>query len=396
MADSVERPFDNFRTAITDPTHFFGRGGLLEEVRRFPFQFRVLLGGRRLGKTSALRAVEWSLLDSESDLPRRAFPVLINLEVEQPESLANLLYIMVARLREGIDRWSQIPALAFRETYRRYLRQIPKGEVTLGFLKLAISNPDSDRRLINDDFRHALLKTIEELREWKFEGICFLMDEAEFIVAQDWADDAGSYFRGLKDNDTALKPFLGFLLTGYRGIREYSQKVGSPILNIAKVEWLNLLSEQNACDLIAHRTRSEGIGLSNDDYYAILDLAGLHPYLTQQVLNTICDHRKVAAGCLIEDFLPELLRQRETDFHGWWNINNKSDGFGELERKIYCEIVRCNKVTIGNLEESLEVSYGKIANILEVLTGTGVIRQDDEEHYSTGTRLFREWVVQQD
>src|SRR5205085_286049 len=157
---------------------------------------------------------------------------------------------------------------------RRYLRQIPKGEVTLGILKLTVSNPDSDRRLINDDFRQALLKTIEELKKWDFEGICFLMDEVEFIVRRDWADDAWSYFRGLKDNDTALKPFLGFLATGYRGIKEYSQKVGSPILNIAKVEWLGLLTEQEAANLITHRVRSEGVELSNDDYYTVFDLAG--------------------------------------------------------------------------------------------------------------------------
>jgi hypothetical protein len=82
-----ERPFDNYRTAITDPPQFFGRDEWLGEMRRAPFWVRVLLGGRRLGKTSALRAVEWSLLDLGGPRANRPFPVFISLELEQPSDL---------------------------------------------------------------------------------------------------------------------------------------------------------------------------------------------------------------------------------------------------------------------------------------------------------------------
>lgn len=68
MAESIGRPFDSYRTAITDPDHFFGRGEFIARMRQSPFEVRVLLGGRRLGKTSLLRAVEWRLLDHSSEL----------------------------------------------------------------------------------------------------------------------------------------------------------------------------------------------------------------------------------------------------------------------------------------------------------------------------------------
>jgi AAA+ ATPase superfamily predicted ATPase len=56
MAGSLrERPFDNFRVAITDPDFFVGRSQILELLRRSPFEVRVLLGGRRLGKTGNRR-----------------------------------------------------------------------------------------------------------------------------------------------------------------------------------------------------------------------------------------------------------------------------------------------------------------------------------------------------
>ena len=39
MADSLkERPFDNFKVAITDPAYFFGRSNLLELLRSIAFQ----------------------------------------------------------------------------------------------------------------------------------------------------------------------------------------------------------------------------------------------------------------------------------------------------------------------------------------------------------------------
>jgi hypothetical protein len=77
----LERPFDNFRVAITDPSHFFGRSELLNTMLRSPFQVRILLAGRRLGKTSALRAVEWNLLNPNTGNPRRAFPCTDKLTV---------------------------------------------------------------------------------------------------------------------------------------------------------------------------------------------------------------------------------------------------------------------------------------------------------------------------
>ena len=120
----LERPFDNFRVAITDPSHFFGRSELLNTMLRSPFQVRILLAGRRLGKTSALRAVEWNLLNPNTGNSRRAFPVLINLQLEQPKDLDNLRYLLIARLREAIERWKDVPMAGIRQMYREFLSQV--------------------------------------------------------------------------------------------------------------------------------------------------------------------------------------------------------------------------------------------------------------------------------
>jgi hypothetical protein len=392
----TERPFDEYRLAITDPLHFFGRRDLLDRIQQAPFHVRILLGGRRLGKTSVLRAVEWHLLDSNSGSTSRAFPVFVSLEVEQPQNLSNLRYILITRLREAIDRWRQVPWTGLSDTYRRFLRQVSDGQISLGFLlKLNISNPDRERQLIHDDFRQALLRTIDELGDLGFEGITFLLDEAEFIVRRDWANDAWSYLRGLKDTDTALKPFVGFILSGYRDVKEYEQRVGSSLLGISKVEWLTTLTGKDALDLISHRAQDEGKRLSEIDVQVIMDWAGRHPFLTQQMLNTVFNHRCSNAHSAIDILFGTLVRQRDQEFSAWWNVEGRSDGFGPAERTVYASLVRVREGTAEQLREPASLSLGKTMDALEVLVGTGVIQQD-EDRYTVGPRLFEEWLAQQD
>ena len=402
MTDSLEeRPFDGFKTAITDPVHFFGRRDLIQNIQRSPFRVRILLGGRRIGKTSTLRAIEWSLLDANSSQPRRAFPVFLDLQVEQPQSLANFRYLLIARLREAIERWQNVPGATIREMYRQFLRQVSSGEVTVSFLstintKLSISNPDRDRQLIHDDFRQSLLKTIEELHKWKFEGVCFLLDEAEFIVCRDWANDAWSYFRGLKDSDTALKSCLGLLISGYRNLKNYQQDVGSPLFNIAEpAEWLTTLTESETQELIFKRSQSERLQLTQRASF-VIEQAGCHPYLTQQVLNLLSDNTRNKKYNSLASWLSNLLKRHNHDFSVWWNEGQESDGFSDIDQTVYRAFVECRQGTPMTLCKITNLSEAKVLDSIEMLEGTGVIRRMDEENYTIGTRLFEKWISQRD
>jgi hypothetical protein len=402
MQDSLlERPFDNYRVAITDPSHFFGRSELLNTMLKSPFQVRILLAGRRLGKTSALRAIEWNLLNPNTTYPRRAFPVLINLQLEQPKDLDNLRYLLIARLREAIERWREVPLAGMRQMYHEFLSQVKSGEVTLSFLKqlnikFNINNPDHEQRLNNDSFRLAFLKTIEELRKLNFQGVCFLIDGAEFIVRQNWASDAWSYLRGLKDTDTAIKPFLGLLLSGYRDLKEYQQRVGSPLLNIAEIEWLTSLSEEETKKLIGDRTEQEQISLTQERITSIIEWSGCHPYLIQQTLNIIFDsHHPESRTHLIDNLIDKLLQHHDKDFSAWWNPGQNSGCFGETERTVYHALVENREGTSKTLAQCTGLSRGEVADSLEVIAGTGVIRLLDDEHYAVGSRLFQKWVTQQ-
>ncbi|MBW4581985.1 MAG: ATP-binding protein [Tildeniella nuda ZEHNDER 1965/U140] len=389
---------DDFRVAITDPARFFGRSNLIAVVLRSPFQVRILLGGRRIGKTSTLRALEWNLFESASREPRQAFPVYLSLQVEQPKSLGNFRYLLIARLREAIERWQNVSGTTIREMYRQFLRQVSSGEVTASFLsaintKLSISDLDQDRQLTHDDFRTALLKTIEELYKWKFEGICFLLDESEYIVQQDWANDAWSYIRGLKDTDTALKPFLGFLLSGYRDLEKYQQQIGSPLLNIADIEWLTVLTDAEAEQLISYRSQEVGVSLGSQ-IETVMKWTGGHPYLIQEVLSTIFDNFQINKVADLDGLLEHCLSLFQREFSRWWGEDQNTDGFGEIERSIYYALITYREANVEDLAQFTGLGLHLVEKALNVLAGSGVIQWLNEGNCTIGATLFEKWVAQ--
>ncbi len=395
MAASV-RP--DFRLPIDESNYFFGRSNLLSEIERYPFRVRIILGGRRLGKTSTLNAVKRNLLGVSKD-ERQAFPVLFNLQQERPKSLEQFRYLLIARLQEAFAEYYAGNQANWKKTYRRFLRQIPGGSLDLGLpkfgLKLNVTNPDSDRSLIHEDFRQDLLKIIKQLQQKQFTGVCFLLDGSEFIVSQDWANDAWSYLRALKDTDTALKPFVGFILSGYRDLKDYQQAVGSPLLNIAEVEWLGTLSESETRSLIAYRSQEEKILLTEAEVDRVIEWAGCHPYLTQQILNEIFDNSPQEKLQFSDKFMLHLIREHDRDFSAWWDEDKRTYGFGKTEQTVYLALLDRREGTAETLLQTTNLSFGEVADSLEVLAGTGVIQNLGDERYKMGAKLFEQWVVQE-
>ncbi|NEP91155.1 MAG: ATP-binding protein [Okeania sp. SIO2C2] len=388
MANFV-RP--DFKLPISDTRYFFGRNDMLAAIERSPFSVRILLGGHRLGKTSLLNEIQHRFLTSRNS-DYQAFPVLFNLQQERPENLDHLRYLMIARLQEAFAEYKEGRLSNWRKSYRRLLRQISGGEIKKVGISLKVTNPDYERRLINEDFRQDLLRILKSLQKKNFVGVCYLIDGAEFIVSQEWANDAWSYLRALKDTDTALKPFVGLIFSGYQDLKDYQQKVGSPLLNIAEVEWLGALKEADMQQLIAYRRQIENIFLTNEEIEQIIEWSGGHPYLIQQLLNTIFDYKNSDQSYVIDSLINNLIRQYDGDFSAWWGNKKRSYSFSAIERSVYLKLIEQRMGTTESLAQEVDLSIGEIADALEVLAGTGVIQKFDDEQYKIGAKIFEQWV----
>ncbi|QLE53970.1 ATP-binding protein (plasmid) [Nostoc sp. C057] len=395
-----QRP--DFKLAIDQPIYFFGRDELLKKIKEDPFKVRIILGGRRIGKTSFLNAIQWTFLDQKYNNFNQAFPVLIDLQLEQPKSLDNLRYIMVAKLIKAIEEWQGLSRTLTNanEKFRFYLRQLKKGTVALKIpgldVGLEVANPNGELCLISDDFERIIFKKIESLREKQFNGICFLLDGAEFITRQEsWANNACSYFRALKDSERELRNSLGIFLSGYRELKEYQQAVGSPLLNISEVTWLGNLTEIETIALIKQRQQNENIKLQPEIINNIVKLAGGHPYLTQQVLNTIFDILHLGRFTSKEQVVENILEQHDDDFSAWWNESKKVGGCGDIEHAVYQEFLKYRQRDIMSLLESTGLRRREVVKALNILTSTGMIQNVNPGYYKIGALLFEEWVVRQ-
>jgi len=395
-------PFDNFKTAITDPEYFFGRTSLITQIKRYPFTVQILLGGRRIGKTSTLRAIEWEFLNPGNVPTGCPFPVFIALNVEQPESLNHLRYILIRSLGETMCRWKKASnnKRSLHQIYNNFLKQIVSADVAIGpFLKLKISNPRLTRQMDHESFREALIDALREFQNntifKPFEGICFLLDEAEYIVSCDWSDDAWSYFRGLKDTDTALKSLIGLIISGYRDVKDYHQKIGSALHNISDIHWLTNLSGKEMRLLINQRAKFEGLSFDGNEIQTIQDWSGGHPFLLQQILNTVFDDRLTETFSSMEDLFTKLLRIDIINhtFSSWWNSEGKTDGLSETERQIYYALMQSRKLTIEELSRSTNLSESMTDDGLVVLSGTGLVNASSNKYYTISNKLFQAWVM---
>ncbi|MEL4897728.1 helix-turn-helix domain-containing protein [Crocosphaera sp. Alani8] len=393
-------PFENFRVGISDPRFFFGREDVISEVINSPFQVRVLMGGRRLGKTSVLNAIRWRLLELDDQVGVRALPVLFNLQQERPTSLDNFRYLLIQRLKETIQNPQQEEGFDLAKIYRRFLRNRPDIAVNFGVLKANMPNPGKDQSLDHEYFSQGLSNIIKNLQNnHDCRGVCFLFDGAEYLVKQTWANDACSYLRSLKDTtNLAIKPFLGLFLSGYRDLKDYHQAVSSPLFNIADIQWLGVLSASDTEKLIRYRCQPYKEQLTDDDINKIINLVlewgGCHPYLSNQMLNIILDSKEKEKAISDEYLTRSLIKQhRKREFTAWWDEDVHSYGFGELEQKVYRALLEENQATAEILVENINLSLNDIEDALTVLAGTGVIHQLDYETYKIGSKLFSQWVI---
>jgi hypothetical protein len=389
------RPFDNYRTAIDDPAFFFGRSGLLKYFREKPGWVHVLLGGQRIGKTSTLRAIEWSMLELPPDGPHSPFPVLVNLQAEQPRSANHFRYLLIARLQGALERYrrisEQISWADFRAAYRNFVDLFEEVTIEPKGGKFKLKLPGS--ALDPEDFRAAIQDSIDEIRKVRFQGILFLLDEAEFVTSKDWGNDAWSHIRGFKDIDP-LKGSVGFVISGFRGVLEYQQRVGSPLKNIAQTTWMTGFDRETADLLIARRFAEEHAPLRDGDEAFLWEYSGGYPFLLQQMINVTVDARR--EGDLSQEVLVRrfLLEQTQV-FRDWWNADGKTDGLTERERTVYASLPENGRVSLDDLLSRQDAKLMPLLETLQILCGSGLVREAERERYEISSRLFRKWTQSQ-
>ena len=112
------------------------------------------------------------------------------------------------------------------------------------------------------------------------------------------------------------------------------------------------------------------------------------------MINTVIDLRR-------EDDPPEevvvrrILLEQHQAFRAWWNLEGNTDGLSERERIVYAQIPDRGVISLDELLKRLDARLMPLLESLQILCGSGLVREPARERYEISTHLFRIWTQNQ-
>lgn len=357
-------------TAIVNESLFIDRRRELENLLENIYGVVFLIGGQRMGKTSLLYAVEREL-QSLSEEPSVPFPVYISFRAKDALREEQFLFFLIRALCDNMfqsELWTK-PEL---ETLENVIP--PDGEI--------------QREL----FQNILLNIINTALQRYYNGIVYLIDDIGYCIGKPWWDETANYIRAIKDDTSlGLRTRLGFIFSGFRELKEFSQKVGSKLSEIAVIEPVKCFNPGEVKEACQERCSEMDEGMVDE----VLEYTGCHPFLTQYLLTHWHGERQRGGTPSVAKIASKFPISRPKDFQTWWNEKGEKPGLSERERKIYLSLLEEDCIPIEG--ETLsprfpDYSINDIDDSLTYLSCAGLVTEVEERDYRMGAKMFQDWV----
>jgi hypothetical protein len=356
----------NAEMPIENMDKFFGRTQELDEIVDNRIRYAhpistILIGGRKIGKTSLLYQIRNQLLQQPICGNDIAVPIYVTFHGGSSLDMASVFAEIILKITRNLhDIWG-----------------------------LAISFDDS-----TDDsykaFCHKLHviwdKCSEQIGSVRF---VILIDEAERLLGHDWTPDVISNLRDLI-NTSDLKSFVVLVVTGFRELHDYAmteeEGVGSALGNAARWTSLGVLTEAECRELI---NLPQNDSIEEMVISAIYEQSGGHPFITQYILQKIW---KPNLTEITIDSVTNPLRQFNRDtrvFYSWL------EKFDDLDQKVFYALAQEDKsMHINEIYKVIkdDTGLGNIEDSLDFLIYTGVIAEKGGKYLQLGN-LFRDWFL---
>jgi len=362
----------DWTTAIDDDYLFIGRKRELKNLLDNIYGVVFLIGGRRMGKTSLLYAVKRGLLSScKSQLV--PFPVYISFRTKKAlDTEEQFLFSLIRGLRD--------------EMFQSELWTTPELETIENILP-------SDKEIQREPFQEALLDVISTTLQKHYDGIVYLIDDVGFFIGKPWWDEAANYIRAVKDNpNIGLRSRLGFIFSGFRELKEFYQKVGSKLSEIAVVEPVKCFRQ----DEVKEACRERCGEMDEDTIAEVLEYGGCHPFLTQYLLIHWHEEHRCKGTPSVDQIASQFCGKRPSDFQIWWNEKDEESGLSEHEHQIYRFLLsRKDFINIEGENLSRHFSYyslNEIGESLTYLSYAGLLTEVEEGIHRMGAKMFQDWV----
>lgn len=332
---------------------FFGRDALLDEILSgLPGSARCsfgVTGGRRMGKSTLLRAIEADLR--------------VSLPMWRESGL-----IVVPIYLDGLtfDRPIEPNTL-----WKRIIKE------------MCVSLGERESCEIHDfgDFVSAC-RIILERCELAVRVVA-LLDEIEPILVCNWADGFFANWRALLSNIPEVSGSFAAVFAGARELGRLQQDMGSPLMDVLEWRSLRNLSFSDTCRLM-----EEPVGRTFSDAFKdrVFQWTGGQPMLVQYVMHQIVARNVFDQVDEIDKIASQFILSRGWQFGDWWNKNCSSPA-----RRVYRRLGDLYNVT--SLRELVvEFGSGPANEGVEVLqhVGIGLINEETLEVKKLG-QMFATW-----
>ncbi len=368
-------PKDNpfYYNLPTRPADFVGRWPLVEEIvadlaRPRPDSWAVI-GGRRFGKSSVLKAIEARLLKRLAHTAPGdwyIFPLVVDLKGSETDTEQNVYARIVRLLYRALHRSPMVSL----ELHRTRLHTVVNTQLEM--LSFYQFEDTLDDLMISFEAHHGPLR------------LALLLDEVEAITRFDWSETLFNQLRAII-YDGPLADMVKLVLTGAAGVTRVRHE-GSPLLNAVKIIHLAALSETDIKILIDRaQVVPEAVRI------AVQTQSGGHPFIAQYLLHHLWhDGLAQATPAQVEQVAHQLRRQRAADLQGWWAAIDDSGQFA------YAQLINADDWVD---EQRLMAQAHHITQPLDqglaALCYHGLaIRDPNGQRYRAVGSLFRDWFLQ--
>lgn len=361
----------------TDPAtaeNFVGRGELVkvmgDDLAGSQPNSWAVIGGRRFGKTSVLKAIErnlWARMKEHEVGNRYILPLFVDSKQCSPKSEEHIYGCFIRQLYDFLSNHKTL---------------------TLDLSKTKLS--DEVARVELFQFENAV-KGLAKLFEERYGPlrVVLLLDELEVMIQYGWSEILFNQLRALV-HDGPISKLVKIVVSGSVKVVKARQE-GSPLLNAVKIEHLQIVAKADIKRLI-----KLGGGVSDNVKKQILKQCGGHPYMAQYVLHHLWPNGLERVNEQdVKQVIDDMYKKESLILQGWWDsigiegqqayitLNNNSGWMAENE--LLAQVAR--ERVEGDVQSG-NVNFKKVFKLLSKGFGEAELRRIC--YYETAFKPVRE------
>jgi len=345
---------------------FFGRKEDLAEIIELRIKqscpiSTILIGGRKIGKTSLLYQIQDRLLKQLHGGSDTIISTYIDLQAVVPCDRSTFFRDLAAAIARSVQRQGgilvSVPESLAGDPYSTFCQQV------WAIFDQCAEHIDSVRFVL-------------------------LIDETEQLLGHPWTEDVVSNLRHLI-NTSDLQPFVTLVVAGFKEVHDYAmveEGIGSRFGDAVYWTKLGVLTEKDARDLV---TVPLGGVVREEVVRTVYELSGGHPFIIQYLMDEAYkpDPTDITAADVAE--ASRQFSRKVRVFSSW------EGKFTNLDRQVYWALAQTGRALAPDAVQGLVTSrteLGATEDSLEFLTYTGVVAEQDGKYTAVG-EMYRDWFA---